>query len=186
MRFETCKSNNLETLLSNSFSQFGGEVRSVSWLAGWIRTRFVERGQHANGRPRERGCKTNDNCFLLIDELQSGPCALTRLAVSLHAYASNSKAQRRLEGNEPGPCVRVVSVFTSAKTLRFGPVLRFNYGIRATSPPPDVRPESVMSATLPVSVLISDRMDRKEERKGLPSGSVRRSFFGRRAALCII
>lgn len=37
-----------------------------------------------------------------------------------------------------------------------------------------------MSGTLPVSVLISDRMDRKEERKGLLSGSIRRSFFGRR------
>lgn len=44
LRFETCKSDNLETLPNNSFSQFGGEVRSVSWLAGWIRTRIV--GQH--------------------------------------------------------------------------------------------------------------------------------------------
>ena len=77
---------------------------------------------------------------------------------------------------------------SNATRVRVGTVVRKNRDksydsittrIRATSLTADVRPESVMSSLLPVSVLISDRMDRKEERKGPPSGSIHCSFFGR-------
>lgn len=163
-------------------------VRSVTRLAGWIRARIVgplNTLGGTNGRPRERGCKTDDNCFLLIDEFQSGPCALTRLTVSLHAYTSNCRATSRGERTRccTASCLQARKRDVSARS--YDSITPAVYPC-ATSLPADVRPESVMSATPPVSVLISDRMDRKEERKGLPSGSIRRSFFGRRAASCII
>lgn len=107
-------------------------VRSVTRLAGWIRARIVgplNTLGGTNGRPRERGCKTDDNCFLLIDEFQSGPCALTRLTVSLHAYTSNCRATSRGERTR---CCTAHFVFTSAKTRRFGPLLRFNYARRVS------------------------------------------------------
>lgn len=107
---------------------------------------------------------------LLIGELRSRQCPCALINSSARVYT-------------PTRTTRVLVVVQTLRRKTSRRILRFNYDRVYScnvSLPADVRSESVMSGTLPVSVLISDRMDRKEERKGLPSGSVRRSFFGRR------